>query len=117
MSSGEFVEDQIFNWSYVDEQRAKQNWSLKDGTNPYLELPQIVMMTYQMPERLREVAMAGEFNEFDLNTFFAAKMNADGKYVFKFENQVQQWLNLLRGVNLEQNVTDGMDTKATTAIV
>lgn len=111
MSSGEFSEDQIFNWSYADEQRAKQNWSLKDGTNPYLELPQIVMMTYQMPERLREVAMAGEFNEFDLNTFFAAKMNADGKYVFKFENQVQQWLNLLRGVNLEQNVTDGMDTK------
>ena len=111
MSSGEFSEDQIFNWSYADEQRVKENWKLSDGENPYMELPQIVMMTYQMPERLREVAMAGEFNEFDLNKFFGAKKNDAGEYVFTFENQVQQWLDLLRGVNLEQNVSDGMDTK------
>ena len=111
MASGEFSEDQIFNWSYADEQRAKANWKLADGENPYTELPQIVMMTYQMPERLREVAMAGEFNEFDLNKFFSAKKNETGEYVFAFENQVQQWLDLLRGVNLEQNIADGMDTK------
>lgn len=112
MSSGEFSEDQIFNWSYADEQRAKGAWKLSDGENPYLELPQIVMMTYQMPERLREVAMAGEFNEFDLNKFFSAKKDKTvGEYVFEFENQVQQWLDLLRGVNLGQNVSDGMDTK------
>ena len=70
LTDGEFSEDQIFNWTYADEQRAKAEWKLDN--NPYLELPQIVMLTYQMPESLREVAMQGEFNEFDLNKFFTS---------------------------------------------
>ena len=28
IASGEFIEEQIFNWTYSDEQRAKQNWSV-----------------------------------------------------------------------------------------
>ena len=29
ISSGEFIEEQIFNWTYTDEQRAKQLFSKK----------------------------------------------------------------------------------------
>ena len=55
LNTGEFLEDQIFNWTYPDEQRAKEAWKEADGSNPYDELPQIVMMTYQMPEAIREL--------------------------------------------------------------
>ena len=27
LATGEFIEEQIFNWTYTDEQRAKQQWS------------------------------------------------------------------------------------------
>ena len=56
------------------------------------------MMTYQMPESLTNVTSSGEFDEFDLNEFF----KADGKEYdakFKHENYVQQWLNLIRGID------------------
>ena len=47
INSGEFIEDQIYNWTYSDEQRAKENW---DGAadNPYAALPRMVMMTYRI---------------------------------------------------------------------
>jgi hypothetical protein len=69
LQSGEFIEEQIFNWTYSDEQRAKVNWVGSD--NPYLSLPRMVLLTYQLPDAIREVAMQGEFNQFDLNTFFS----------------------------------------------
>ena len=43
LNSGEFIEDQIYNWTYSDEQRAKENW--KGDNNPYAALPRMVMMT------------------------------------------------------------------------
>lgn len=109
LTDGEFSEDQIFNWTYADEQRAKAEWKLDN--NPYLELPQIVMLTYQMPESLREVAMQGEFNEFDLNKFFTAT-KVDGEWKFKLEKEVQKFLNILHGVNLEVDVENRFDHKA-----
>jgi len=94
IASGEFIEEQIFNWTYSDEQRAKQQWQGED--NPYAPLPRMVLMTYQMPDAIREIAMQGEFDEFDLNVFFSA----DGKgenAKFKYEDEVQKWLDLIRG--------------------
>ena len=99
VATGEFMENQIYNWTYSDEQRAKENWGNNDN-NPYLELPQIVLMTYQLPEKVREVAIKGERDGFDLSEFFRAKeIEEKGKKVYKFEyeNQVQQWLNIIRG--------------------
>ncbi|MBL7076261.1 MAG: GIY-YIG nuclease family protein [Kiritimatiellae bacterium] len=94
IASGEFIEEQIFNWTYSDEQRAKQDW---EGTgNPYAALARMVLLTYQLPDAIREIAMQGEFNEFDLNVFFAA----EGLGVlaqFKYEDEVQKWLDLIRG--------------------
>jgi hypothetical protein len=111
LANGEFSEDQIFNWTYADEQREKKAWTGGDATNPYLELPQIVMMTYQMPDSLRQIAQQGEFNEFDLNKFFTAKKNADGEYVFELENDVQKFLNILRGMDLDVAVENKMEHK------
>lgn len=110
LAGGEFSEDQIFNWTYADEQRAKKTWA-GHGQNPYDELPQIVMMTYQMPDSLRKIAQAGEFNEFDLNTFFKAKKNDSSEWVFERENDVQKFLNILRGIDLDVAIENKMDHK------
>ncbi len=98
ISSGEFIEDQIFNWTYSDEQRAKRDW--KSADNPYAALPRMVLLTYQLPDSIREIAMQGEFNEFDLNVFFSANGLGD-MAEFVYEDEVQKWLNLIRGSFLE----------------
>ncbi len=104
LNSGEFIEDQIYNWTYSDEQRAKQAWG-ESPDNPYAALPRMVMLTYQIPENLRQVASQGQFNEFDLNVFFSAKgKGREAKFVY--ENEVQKWLDLIRGSYLPANVDD-----------
>jgi hypothetical protein len=101
IASGEFIEEQIFNWTYSDEQRAKANW--KKPSNPYSQLPRMVLMTYQMPESIKNIARQGEYDEFDLNVFFSAK--GDGVSArFVYENEVQKWLDLIRGSFLETTV-------------
>ena len=103
INSGEFIEDQIYNWTYSDEQRAKESW--KGSTNPYLSLPRMVMLTYRIPDSIRQIAIQGEYNEFDLNVFFSA--NGKGKEAkFTYENEVQKWLDLIRGSYLPSNVDD-----------
>ena len=109
LASGEFLEDQIFNWSYSDEQRAKEEWDEANGFNPYAELPQIVLMTYQMPDAIREVALQGENNEFDLNEFFKAKELTHDQFLFEHEKEVQMWLSLMRGQYMPANAQAGSD--------
>ena len=108
INSGEFIEDQIYNWTYSDEQRAKENW---DGAadNPYAALPRMVMMTYRIPDSIRQIAMQGQFDEFDLNVFFSAKYGEKSKPEtarFVYENEVQKWLDLIRGSYLPASVDD-----------
>jgi len=98
IATGEFIEEQIFNWTYSDEQRAKANWQGED--NPYLSLPRMVLLTYQLPDSIRNIAMGGEYNEFDLNVFFSAE--GLGEYArFRYEDEVQKWLDLIRGAFTE----------------
>jgi len=98
LATGEFIEEQIFNWTYTDEQRAKQTWASKfpDKWNPYGALPEMRLFTYQMPDELLAVAMQGEFDEFDLNTFFSVAGSGSAAE-FKFKNEVQKWLDIIRG--------------------
>lgn len=103
IASGEFIEEQIFNWTYSDEQRAKAAWPATAGPNPYAALPRLVMLTYQLPDALRDIARRGEFDEFDLNLFFAAD-GTGAAARFKYENEVQKWLNLIRGSYAETAV-------------
>lgn len=98
LSTGEFIEEQIFNWTYTDEQRAKEDFARKHPGqwNPYGALPQMRLLTYQMPEELVAVASAGEFDEFDLNAFFEAS-GTGVKAQFKHTDDVQKWLDIIRG--------------------
>lgn len=103
IASGEFIEEQIFNWTYSDEQRAKADWDNTKGNNPYASLPRMVMMTYQLPDSISQIATLGEFDGFDLNVFFSAE-NDGSKARFKYEDEVQKWLDLIRGSFSETTV-------------
>jgi hypothetical protein len=98
LRSGEFIEEQIFNWTYTDEQRAKEEFAIQhpDKPNPYAQLPQMRLLTYQMPDELLAIASGGEFDEFDLNEFFVATGTGNGAQ-FKHKSEVQKWLDIIRG--------------------
>ena len=106
LTSGEFIEDQIFNWTYSDEQQAKQDWVQAHPfePNPYAALPRMVLMTYKVPDSISRVARAGEFDEFDLNVFFSAT-GEGAEAQFKYKDYVQKWLDLIRGA-LAETTTD-----------
>ena len=115
LNSGEFIEEQIYNWTYSDEQRCKEEWphlsnfpdySAKPGdVNPYAALPRMVMLTYKIPESIQRIAKQGEFDEFDLNVFFMAEGSGVNAR-FKYEDYVQKWLDLIRGSYLETSVDE-----------
>ena len=96
LTEGEFLEDQVYNWTYSDEQRAKKEWKAKP--NPYASLPQMHLLAYEMPEVLKEVAL-NNLSEFSLTEFFRTKKDG-GAPVFIHVNEVQKWLDMLRGQDL-----------------
>jgi hypothetical protein len=98
LATGEFIEEQIFNWTYTDEQRVKEEFAAKKPGewNSYGALPQMRLLTYQMPDELLAIASAGEFDEFDLNAFFEAS-GTGAKAQFKHKSDVQKWLDIIRG--------------------
>lgn len=98
LATGEFIEEQIFNWTYTDEQRAREEFAANNPGrwNPYGALPQLRLLTYQMPDELLAIASAGEFDEFDLNAFFEAA-GTGAKAQFKHKSDVQKWLDIIRG--------------------
>ena len=98
LATGEFIEEQIFNWTYTDEQRAKAAFAAAHPAkrNPYAALPQMRLLTYQMPDELLAIASGGEFDEFDLNAFFEAT-GTGAAAEFKHKSDVQKWLDIIRG--------------------
>jgi hypothetical protein len=104
LATGEFIEEQIFNWTYTDEQRAKESFASKypNNWNPYGALPQLRLLTYQMPDDLLAIASGGEFDEFDLNEFFSA--TGVGKAArFTHASEVQRWLDIIRGSDTQKS--------------
>lgn len=99
IASGKFSEEQIFNWSYVDEQSAKMEWPKNiEENNPYEKLPQLNLYSYQMSQMITdEVNRGSSINgksidyTFDLNEFFDTKDNGD----FVYEDEVIKWLDTL----------------------
>lgn len=86
LSNDKFNSDAIYNWTYVDEQRAKKNWRDEDGENPYANLPDVSMFTYKMSDIISDelsqgIDINGETEEyaFDLNEFF--KVNENGAFI------------------------------------
>jgi hypothetical protein len=105
LATGEFIEEQIFNWTYTDEQRAKAAFAAANPgkRNPYAALPMVSLFTYQMPDELTAIASMGEFDEFDLNEFFSAS-GTGVLATFKHKDDVQKWLNIIRGSHNPQTV-------------
>lgn len=101
LNSGEFLEDQVFNWTYSDEQSAKENWDYSLGENPYAALPKMVMLTYKVPDSITaNVAINEGYDEFDINEFFRAEVPEKGKVEsarFVYEDDVQKWLKMIQG--------------------
>ncbi|MBV0896095.1 DEAD/DEAH box helicase [Microbacterium sp. NC79] len=100
LASGKFDGEQIFNWTYEDEQQARVDWSDATRENPYSALPTLNMLTYQVSRmisaRLAEgVALAeDEANidyAFDLGEFFATKENG----VFEHRDDIVKFLDCL----------------------
>lgn len=48
LKMGKFDENQIYHWSYMDEQLAKKNWDYSNGPNPYEYMPtlNLILMKY-----------------------------------------------------------------------
>lgn len=99
LASNEFDADQIFNWTYADEQAAKRDWK-GDGYNPYEDLPKMEMFTYQMSpmiydtiSRGADITDEGDMVDFafDLNEFFLTKANG----TFVHEEEVKKFLHAL----------------------
>jgi hypothetical protein len=105
LATGEFIEEQIFNWTYTDEQRAKAKFSEKhpDKWNPYAALPEMRLLTYQMPDEIVAIANQGEFDEFDLNAFFEATGIGESAK-FKYKDDVQKWLDIIRGAYMPSQI-------------
>lgn len=101
LANSKFRDEEIYNWTYADEQKAKREWdSSREEENPYETLPQLNLYTYQMSEIIRDKLKQGaDFNDdgeaeeyaFDLNEFFAT--NANGN--FKYDADVDKFLDAL----------------------
>ena len=99
LASRQFSGGQIFNWSYADEQEAKENWQ-GEGMNPYESLPKLCLYTYQLSNMIFDEIQRGiDLSDdgdtvdyaFDLNEFFLT--NDSGKFVH--EGEVRRFLTAL----------------------
>jgi len=99
LAGEQFSDEQIFNWSYADEQEMKDKWQGEDY-NPYEALPRLEMYTYQLSPMIREriekgLDLSDEDGEvdyaFDLNEFFAT--NESGKFIH--EEEIKKFLKAL----------------------
>ena len=98
--SGRFSNDQIFNWTYEDEQTARADWDDDAAENPYGSLPQLNMLTYQVSRMVTDQLSLGVALDedganidfaFDLNEFFSTKDSG----FFEHEAEVVKFLNCL----------------------
>ena len=99
LASEQFADEQIYNWSYADEQEAKAAWD-SDDYNPYEALPRLAMYTYQLSPMIYDKIQRGlELPEgeesvdfaFDLNEFFMT--SESGKLIH--EDEIRKFLHAL----------------------
>jgi len=97
MADAQFDSKAIFNWTYTDEQKAKEQWNIdhpgQESKNPYRSLPQIQLYLYKVSGDLIAAGVQEGKDEFSLNYFFKTD-----KKTFINEEAVGKWLNLISGV-------------------
>jgi len=100
LASGRFSDSQIFNWTYEDEQVARESWDDDAVENPYEALPRLNMLTYQISRMITNQLALGVASDeesanidftFDLNEFFRTKDNG----FFEHEIEVVKFLDCL----------------------
>ena len=96
LADNRFSKEAIFNWTYTDEQKAKEEWkpSEKYPTNPYEMLPRIKLYVYKVSDDLVKAGLKENKNEFSLNYFFKVEKGD----TFRDENAVKKWLDLISGI-------------------
>lgn len=97
LANEKFPNNAIFNWTYADECKAKENWDEDCGHNPYAEMPKLNMYTYRMSDivigKLQNgVNIDGDKKAyaFDLNEFFRVENNR-----FVHNEDVDKWIEAL----------------------
>lgn len=100
LALGKFAADQIYNWSYADEQQAKLDWNedVAGSSNPYGTMPRLNMYTYQLSEMMKDTLKQGSILDdgdkadpaFDLNEFFKVQ---NGRFVY--DEAVDKFLDSL----------------------
>ena len=100
IARGKFAADQIYNWSYADEQQAKIDWNenVEGSSNPYAVMPRLNMFTYQLSKMMADILKQGVDLDngdkadpaFDLNEFFRTQ---NGKFVY--DDAVDHFLDTL----------------------
>lgn len=100
LAAGKFGPEQIFNWTYEDEQTAREEWEDNAAENPYQALPKLNMLTYQVSRMITDqLALGVAIDEdsanidyaFDLGEFFSTKENG----FFEHEAEVIKFLDCL----------------------
>ena len=137
----QFAPEQVYTWDYVMEQQAKLKWDLEnpDKPNPYEQLPEVLMYTFEMKhkEKFTDENKAFNFREFfrvddkgelvykaDVRRFLdnITNPNSDTKYPFstrEYRDELRHTLWLMPGVKeanaferlLTEHPVFGMDYK------
>ncbi|MCI7545458.1 MAG: Eco57I restriction-modification methylase domain-containing protein [Treponema porcinum] len=92
-------ENSVYTWDYVMEQKAKQEWEETHfgDSNPYADLPEMNMYTYDLGKLLHSKYEDFEDKAFNFTEFF--RTNEAGLFVH--ESDVKSFLNLLTDKNSE----------------
>lgn len=109
ITSNRFSSEQIFNWTYLDEQKEKALWNENNPNkkleeNPYYSLPQLNLYIYEISDDNYKKGIDKQKDEFSLSHFFRTKNK-------KFENEdsVKKWLDLISGKISGTNNDDDFD--------
>lgn len=101
----DFKEDETYSWTYVDEQRAKQEWfeTHLGDSNPYGDLPSMKIYTFELSKQFRNFQDSDKaFNFREFFRVWTGDALRDGKNVssseighFVHEKDVRHFLDLI----------------------
>ena len=98
----DFTDEQIYTWDYIKEQTAKRDWQKfhphePAENNPYRELPEMEIRTYNLGKLVKE--NFGDDATFQFKEFFRTKQGQgvprEEKGKFVHEDAVRQFLDLM----------------------
>ena len=94
----QFAPEQVYTWDYVMEQQAKLKWDLENPKlpNPYEQLPEVQMYTFEMKHKEKFI---DENKAFNFREFF--RVDDEGELVYKAD--VRRFLDNITNPDNETN--------------